>query len=156
MDQVRRLIGCMLLLLGALGSIGGIYGLAMAWNVSGRIDESIDRTAARFDEIIGGIESRSSNAVSVVQGLNRSVEDFNQRVQQRIAKRQDVPVEDAANLAEIESQIRLRLEQLDDLVELTRTSVELMSQVSDRASRTRSAPSTRSCAWLISSKNVSR
>lgn len=129
MHSKSRWRGAALMTLGVLGTLICLIGMVVLWSVWTRLAGAVEQTFDRVDVALTRIEDRTVLANERIAGVKDSLHDLNDRVQLRVAQRQGVETEDAADIDEIERRLRARIVQIQSWVEFTQSSVELIQQL---------------------------
>jgi hypothetical protein len=129
MKWLKRSTGTLLAALGAIGVVTCATGIVALWIIREQVDDTVARVFDRVDEAVGKLEVRAEGLTERITSTRRSVHDLNAGVQQRIAQRQDVPAEEAADIDELERQLYARLDRAR--IEFMQASVDLVQQITE-------------------------
>jgi len=130
MVWLRRATGLLALLLGAVGCIASLAGVVEVWRLRGQVDDLVVHVSTRLDDILARVEERSGSANRYIDQAQDSLEELNVRVQRRVAESRDVPLEEAADIDEIERQLYARLQLAGDVISLIGSTADLIEQLS--------------------------
>ena len=131
MKTTKRLPGILLIALGVVGMVICLAGIVTAWSARGRLNDLVTRTFDRADVALTRLEDRTQRTNEQIGAVKDTLHSLNDRVQLRVAKLQDVTKEEAADIDEIERQLRARISQVQAWIEFTQSTVELIEQLFD-------------------------
>ncbi len=125
----RRLAGMLGVLLGAAGTVACLAGIASAWSIRGRVDDGVVEVSVRVDDVLARVEDRANRVTDTIKNAQTSVRELNERVQQRIAERRDVPLKEAADIDELERQLYARIQLAGEWIGFIRSTMDLVEQL---------------------------
>jgi methyl-accepting chemotaxis protein len=129
MVRIRRLVGLLASLLGTAGIVACLAGIAPVWSVRGRIDDGVAEVSVRVDDVLARVEDRASKVAGTLRSARDSARGLNQRVQHRVSELRDVPLEEAADLNELEQQLYARIQLAGDWIRLIQSTMDLVEQL---------------------------
>ncbi len=129
MIWTKRIFGLLALMLGIVGLVVCLAGIVGVWTVRNRVDLTLEKTFGRVDDVLERLHARAQEATDRIQSTQDSVRDLNARIQQRVAELRDVPLEEAADIDQIERQLYARIQQAKTLFEFMQSTVELVAQL---------------------------
>jgi hypothetical protein len=129
MVWLRRLAGLLGVLLGTAGIVACLAGIASVWNIRGRVDDGVAEVSVRVDDVLARVEDRAHQVTEYIQNGQNSARDLNQRVQESVAEQRDVPLEEAADIDELERQLYARIQLAGDWIGFIQSTMDLIEQL---------------------------
>jgi predicted PurR-regulated permease PerM len=129
MSATKKIIPVLAILLGVAGIVVCAIGIVGTWKVRNQFDTTIASTFDLVDESLGRVGGLAEQTNQRIEGVQSSIENLNDRVQSRVAELRDVSQEEAADIDEIERQLYVRIQHARNVIEFTRTSVDLVQQL---------------------------
>ncbi len=129
MAWLGRLGGVAAALLGIVGIVACLVGIAWVWNVRGRVDDAVAGISVRIDDALERVEGLANQTTEHINGAQESVRELNDRVRERVAKRRDVPPEKAAGIDELERRLYARVRLISDWIGFIRSAMDLVEQL---------------------------
>ncbi len=130
MTWLKRTVGLLAMLLGILGAAACLLGIVQAWSLRGQVDELVAVVAVKVDGALAKVEGHSQNANLYISEAQDSVRELNARVKSRVAQSRDVPLEEAADIDQIERQLYARVQLARDVVGFVGSTLDLVEQLS--------------------------
>jgi chromosome segregation ATPase len=127
--MLKRIAGGLAMLFGTIGLVACLVGCAGVWTVCGRLDDIVTQSFRRVDTSLERLKARAQQVNKLIDEAQESVVALNDRVQQRVADRQDIPPDEAAGIDEIERQLRARIRQARDWIGFMQAAMDLVEQV---------------------------
>ena len=129
MNWTSRVWGWFVLLLGTVGVIACLTSGLLIWTVHFRVDGAVKKTFARVDLALVRLGDRAQQTNERIDEIHESLGQLNDRVQAKVAEKQGIAKEDAADIDEIERQLYARMQHVGHWIEFLRSTVELIEQV---------------------------
>lgn len=129
MQSKSRLWCWLCIIVGGLGVVICLIAIAFVWNVRQRLDQTVEKTFDRAEAALLRVENRAGLTNQRIGGVRQSLDNLDHRVQQWVADRQDIAPAEAADIDEIERNIRAGLAQIQAWVGFMRSSMELVEQL---------------------------
>jgi methyl-accepting chemotaxis protein len=129
MVWLRRLVGLLGVLLGTAGIVACLAGIVSVWSIRSRVDDGAAEASARVDDVLARVEDRANKVTDTIQSAQDSARDLNQRVQQRVSELRDVPLEEAADIDELERQLYARIQLAGDWIGFIQSTMDLVEQL---------------------------
>jgi archaellum component FlaC len=130
MTWLKRSGGVLAILLGILGIAACLVGTVKVWSLRGQIDDLVAVVSSQVDDALARLEGHSRNANQYISEAQDSVRELNARVKSRVAKSRDVPLEEAADIDQIERQLYARVQLAQDVIGFIGSTLELVEQLS--------------------------
>ena len=86
MRLFKRLAGALATILGGVGVLACLAGLAAVWVARARVDAAVTRIVERIDLALSTVEQRAQQANERIDDTRDDVDRLNQRVQLRMAE----------------------------------------------------------------------
>jgi hypothetical protein len=129
MVWLRRLAGLLGVLLGTTGIVACLTGIASVWSIRGRVDDGVAEASVRVDDVLARVEDRAHQVTEYIENGQNSARDLNQRVQESVAEQRDVPLEEAADIDELEWQLYARIQLAGDWIGFIQSTMDLIEQL---------------------------
>jgi septation ring formation regulator EzrA len=126
--QTKRISGILILLLGIAGIVVCLAGIAVTWTVRNRLDDVLAKTLSRVDVGLTRLEDRVEGMNDRIQGVHDALHQLDDRVQQRVSARRNIPKE-KASIDQIERQLYARFQLLKAWIEFSMSTVDLVEQL---------------------------
>jgi methyl-accepting chemotaxis protein len=126
----KRSGGVLAIVLGVLGIIGCLAGIVKVWSLYGQIDDAVAAVSFQVDDALARLEGHSRNANQYISEAQDSVRELNSRVKSRVAESRDIPLEEAADIDQIERQLYARVQLAQDVIGFIGSTLELVEQLS--------------------------
>lgn len=136
MKWTTRVSGELILLLGVVGIIVCLVGIAATWKVRNRLDRTVVTTFSRIDNALTGLEDRAQRTNECIEGVQESLHGLNDRVQQRVAELRDESKDEAADIDGLERQLYARVQQVAAWIEFMQSTVDFVEQLLEMAEST--------------------
>jgi chromosome segregation ATPase len=136
--RTNRLLGFLSMLLGITGVVLCLACIAVAWKIQGDLDRTTARTFTRIDAALDRVQVRARQTNEGIQGVQASIAELNDRVQNRVAELRDIPEEDAGDIDQLERQMYARIQKVRAWIEFMQSTAELVDQLQETAVSTAS------------------
>ena len=85
--------------------------------------------SVRVDDVLARVEDRTHKVTDTIKSAQDSARGLNQRVQQRVAELRDVPLEEAADIDELERQLYARIQLAGEWIGFIQSTMDFVEQL---------------------------